>query len=417
MKVAFIVSTFPQLSEPWILNQVTGLLDMGHDVRIFSRAKYPQAKVHQAVIDYDLMERVRYFNIPIKKSAQLIGGVVLAIRSLPGSPANILRALNVIRYGVPVLSLSFVYATLFPLNDEFDIIHCHFGTNGLIGAFLKDIGVTGRLVVSFHGHDVNSYPRTAGRNVYRKLFTNFNAFTANTKFTRDQMVNLGCDEKKIAILPMGIRVDQFKFAEKKLSRGEPVRILSVSRITEKKGHEFGIRALARLAGDGRDFEYVIAGDGPLKAGLEQLAAELGIADRVRFLGEVNQEEVLQLYKDSHIFLMPSVTAANMDREGQAVALQEAQASGLPVLSTYHNGIPEGVLEGESAFLVHERDVGALSERLSFLLDHPEVWPEMGEAGRKFVAGRYDVTSLNRRLVSIYEAVLNDDAPAFRRAGL
>ena len=126
---------------------------------------------------------------------------------------------------------------------------------------------------------------------------------------------------------------------------------------------------------------------------------------VKFLGAVEQNEVLNLYQKAHIFILPSVTASNGDREGQALVLQEAQATGLPVVSTLHNGIPEGVLDGKSGFLVPERDVNALAERLNYLIEHPELWPKMGFAGRKFVEEKYDIKKLTQQLVEIYQNLI------------
>lgn len=87
-------------------------------------------------------------------------------------------------------------------------------------------------------------------------------------------------------------------------------------------------------------------------------------------------------------------------------LQEAQAMGLPVLSTLHNGIPDGVLDGESGFLVPERDENALAEKLSYLVENPSVWSDMGRAGRAHVEKNYDINKLNDRLIEIYQQVLN-----------
>jgi colanic acid/amylovoran biosynthesis glycosyltransferase len=93
------------------------------------------------------------------------------------------------------------------------------------------------------------------------------------------------------------------------------------------------------------------------------------------------------------------------REGQALVLQEAQAMGLPVLSTLHNGIPEGLLDGKSGFLVPEKDVEALAEKLNYLIDRPEEWPQMGKAGRQYVENRYNITNLNNQLVEMYRQLL------------
>jgi colanic acid/amylovoran biosynthesis glycosyltransferase len=93
-----------------------------------------------------------------------------------------------------------------------------------------------------------------------------------------------------------------------------------------------------------------------------------------------------------------------DAEGQGLFLQEAQACGLPVVATQHGALPEGLVPGTSGFLAPERDAEALAERLEFLVTHPEVWPEMGRAGRSFVEGRYDIGKLNAQLVELYRSV-------------
>jgi len=126
---------------------------------------------------------------------------------------------------------------------------------------------------------------------------------------------------------------------------------------------------------------------------------------IHLLGWKTKDEVRELYDDSHLFVLSSVTAANGDKEGQGLVLQEAQAMGLPVLATLHNGFPDSVLDGKSAFLVPERDVDTLAEKLDFLVEHPAMWSEMSEAGRTFVEANFDVDKLNDRLVDIYSKFL------------
>jgi colanic acid/amylovoran biosynthesis glycosyltransferase len=101
-----------------------------------------------------------------------------------------------------------------------------------------------------------------------------------------------------------------------------------------------------------------------------------------------------------------VTTENGDQEGIPVALMEALSQGLPVLSTQHSGIPELVQDGKFGFLVPERDVDALAEKLEYLIEHPELWPKMGRAGRDYVARHHDINRLNDQLVNLYQRLLN-----------
>jgi colanic acid/amylovoran biosynthesis glycosyltransferase len=204
---------------------------------------------------------------------------------------------------------------------------------------------------------------------------------------------------------MGINLEKFKFFERKKQSEETIRILTVGSLFEKKGHKYAIQAIAKIIKNYNKIEYIIAGDGSLRNELEDLVEDLHIKKYVKFLGAVEQKEVLKLYQQAHIYILPSVTASNGDQEGIPVVLMEAQATGLPIISTYHTGISEGVLDGKSGFLVPERDVDALTEKLEYLIEHPEIWPDMGQYGRKFVEEYYDINKLNQRLVEIYQNLI------------
>jgi colanic acid/amylovoran biosynthesis glycosyltransferase len=203
---------------------------------------------------------------------------------------------------------------------------------------------------------------------------------------------------------VGVRLGPDQFRPRTLDPGEAVTILTVARLVEKKGLEYGIRAVARLKAAHSSVRYRIAGDGELRPRLQSLIRELDLESEVTLLGSRTMAQVAELYRSSHLFLLPSVTAGDGDMEGQGLVLQEAQAAGLPVVSTRHNGIPEGVRDGETGFLVPERDPAALAERLSYLVEHPEVWPAMGRAGRALVEAEFDIEILNDRLVDIYHSL-------------
>ena len=155
-----------------------------------------------------------------------------------------------------------------------------------------------------------------------------------------------------------------------------------------------------MTSSGHDVEYTIAGDGPLKSSLEALGSELGVADRIDFTGSVDSDEVAALYNCSDIFLLPSIVASDGDTEGIPMVLMEAMATGLPVVSSIHSGIGELVVDGQSGFLVRERDVEDLADRLAALLDNPEARPRMGRRGRQFVQDNYEIADLNRQIEAL-----------------
>ena len=186
---------------------------------------------------------------------------------------------------------------------------------------------------------------------------------------------------------------------------EPTRIVVVGRLVEKKGVSHAIEAVARLRDSGRAVRLSIVGDGPLRLELESMVEALRVGDRVQFLGSKTREEVAEILAAAHLLLAPSVTAADGDQEGIPNTLKEAMAAGLPVVSTLHSGIPELVEDGRSGFLVPERDSEALADRVGWLVDRPDSWPDMGRAGRSRVEAEYDIAKLSMRLVELYQSVL------------
>ena len=152
-------------------------------------------------------------------------------------------------------------------------------------------------------------------------------------------------------------------------------------------------------------EYKIIGEGPLRDNLERLIQDLKAGETVKLLGGRDEQEIHAILDHSDIFMAASVTAKDGNQDGQINVLKEAMAVGLPVVSTQHGGIPELVQDGVSGFLVPERDTDALAEKLSFLIQHQELWPQMGRAGRATVEKNYDSDKLNDELVEIYTRLL------------
>jgi colanic acid/amylovoran biosynthesis glycosyltransferase len=140
---------------------------------------------------------------------------------------------------------------------------------------------------------------------------------------------------------------------------------------------------------------------------------LGIAGHVRFLGAQTEEEIIELYAKAHIFILAGVVASDGAEEAQGVVLLEAQAAGIAVIATRVGGIPESVSDGKSGILVPPRNVEALAEKLSYLIEHPETRLELGRAGRTHVEANFDSDKLNDRLVEIYQELLQTRTAAKR----
>ncbi|RCJ24666.1 colanic acid biosynthesis glycosyltransferase WcaL [Nostoc minutum NIES-26] len=415
MKIAFIVAKFPLLSETFILNQITGLIERGHEVDIYGMISNDNLKVHPAVEKYHLLTRTYYHPLlPKNYFWRLVKCLGLILVNFPRAPLKaplvVLRSLNIFKYGRRAASLRLLYSVIRFLEAKpYDIIHCQFGTLALDCMIWQDIGaIQGKLITSFRGYDISWFIQQQGEHVYDSLFANGDFFLANCEYFKIKAMKLGCDEKKIVVHGSGVDCNQFTFKERHSHTDGKFRITTTGRLVEKKGIEYGIRAVAKLAKLGKDIEYNIIGDGCLKENLQQLIYSLNVADRVKLLGWKNQPEVIEILNNSDIFMALSVTAEDGNQDAPVNTLKEAMLMGLPVIATLHGGIPELVKDGVSGFLVPERDSDAIAEKLTYLIAHPEIWSSMGQAGRAFVEANYDMNKLNDELVQIYQQVLMQD---------
>lgn len=410
MRVAVLVRSFPTVSETFILRQVTGLLDRGHDVGVFAMERDDTARAHPAVARYALMDRTRFVDAPpesgyweqpvrplhgrtwVPGAEKPLWNAARALRALPALARCALRAPRATRevlsrgeYGHQADSLSAAYrlSALAAAPGRYDVVHAHYGPVGDAFRFVRRLWAA-PLVVSFHGYDLTRWPRENGPDVYRRLFRDATLITVNGDYARPRIEALGCPPSKVRVLPHGVDVERFAPRARRRSRGEPLSVLTVGRLVEKKGIEDTLRAVARLRATGQDVRYEVIGEGPLRSRLEAVVGELGLGDDVVLHGARTDEEVRESMLRADVFVLTSVTAADGDEEGTPVALLEAQACGLPILSTRHAGIPEIVADGEAGHLVAERDVVAIAERLGSLARDPDRADAMGRAGRSRV---------------------------------
>jgi colanic acid/amylovoran biosynthesis glycosyltransferase len=402
VRIAMIMCDFPTVSETFVLGHITGLLDCGHEVDVYAQRRGESDTVHPDVERYGLLARTRWDPpTPDNLGLRALRGVGLLARMAARDPRRAMAALNVRRNGRAAAGLRLLYMGVpFTARPAYDAILCHFGPYGAKGLELRDAGlVEGRLATVFHGFDVSSLLRDEGEDAYARLFERGDLFLPVSDFWRRRLIALGCPPSRTRVQRMGIDPTRFPFAARRPSADAPrtVRVLSVARLIEKKGVEYAIRAVAAVRATGIDVSYRVIGEGPLRPELERLIAELGAEHYVELVGTRTQTEVARAMAEAHLFLAPSVTAANGDMEGIPVSLMEAMATGLPVISTHHSGIPELVDDGKSGCLVHERDVAELTDALGQLAGHPERWPEMGEYGRRKVESDYDARTLVERL--------------------
>ncbi|HOM76201.1 MAG TPA: glycosyltransferase [Anaerohalosphaeraceae bacterium] len=403
MKIAFVVSRFPTLTESFVVQQIAAMIERNWDAAVWAFAESQQTEIQKEVKEYGLLNKTVYLSMPSAKTALRLKGVFWLVASLLLSPKNASSLL----YSF-IKDRSFSYQTLLLLyaylKGKPDVVHAHFGPNAIPFLGLKKTGLNLKLITSFHGYDVSVYTRRQGEHVYDELFLYGDIFTYNSESTRQKLLNLGCPEGKMIKLPMAVEVEKIPFKERFLNPSDKIRLLSVGRLVEMKGREYALKAAAKLK-DKYPLQYDIVGDGPLRPDLEKLAADLGLGSSVKFWGWTSSEALTDLYDQAHLFVHPSITSSDGNQEGQGMVLLEAQACGIPVVATKHGAFPDSVIDGRTGFLVPEKDADALAERLDFLISSPHLWPQMGRLGRRFVQDNFDSKILNNRLEDIYRRLV------------
>lgn len=272
------------------------------------------------------------------------------------------------------------------------LLHAHFGTSGCIALPAKR-RLRLPLVTTFYGFDLSKREHVERyRERYKRLFAEGDLFLVEGPFMRERLIELGCPPEKIEIQRIAIPVRDIPFqARRPKAKGEKAILLFAGRFVEKKGLGYLIGAVATASRERDDFELRLIGSGPREEEIKAQVEGHGLADRVVFLGFLPYKRYLEELREADIFIHPSVTASDGDSEGGApTVILEAQASGLPVLTTDHADIPNVVVPGKSALLSPERDWEGLAGNLLRLLEEQDRWEEMGRAGRYFIEERHDI---------------------------
>jgi glycosyltransferase involved in cell wall biosynthesis len=222
---------------------------------------------------------------------------------------------------------------------------------------------------------------------------------------RARLIALGAPDHKVHFNPCGVDCSQFADAD---PAAADAAFLAVGRFTPKKAPQVTLEAFASVWRHVPAATLRMIGDGPLLEECQQRAVALGIGGAVTFLGVQPQAVVRHEMRRARCFVQHSVEAESGDSEGTPVAIMEASASGLPVVSTRHGGIPDVVVEGETGLLVDERDVNGMAKHMLYLAENPHFAGKLGRAARSRIE---DAFSMERSIRELWHII---DTAARRR---
>lgn len=259
------------------------------------------------------------------------------------------------------------------------------------------------LVVHFHGDDAHGEKFINNSNGYQKLIKHAKAVICVSNAMKYSLSRLGFSEQQLHLIPYGI--DTSFFSNGNPATSAPI-FLAVGRFVDKKAPHLLILAFKKVLEKIPDARLVMIGTGHLLSACKSLVQSLGISSQVEFKGVCNQDEIQSYMKQARAFLMHSVTPESGEKEGTPLSILEASATGLPVISTFHAGIPEAVIHSKTGFLVNEHDIENMAKYIVELAGQPDLAQRMGEEGKKHIAANYDLSSQILKLAAVVEKAGN-----------
>ncbi|MBT8309153.1 MAG: glycosyltransferase, partial [Flavobacteriaceae bacterium] len=343
MKVVFWLNQFPAVSETFIRDQIIGILNNHIDVTIFTSYKNSDVSSIKGLVKYSLMQRT------IKKDSILPRNWFLRLsRMLSILIANLLtanskfylRSLNFLRFKRTSMNLRLFYQTHFILKENPDVIHAHFGNNGMEAAYLKSIGLPFKLITTFHGFDIRK-GISEDNSYYDLLIDQADSILSISKYNRQNLMNFGFKHDQILDLNNGIDIEFFKPSDKKDNSLDTIQIISVGRLTDEKAFDLAIKSIKNILKEftEQEIHLTIIGEGPEYAELKGLIDSLHLKNNITLAGKKSSTEVRNMLQKSDFFLLSSKA------ESLPTVILEAQACGLPIVSSNVGSILDIVKEG------------------------------------------------------------------------
>ncbi len=293
-----------------------------------------------------------------------------------------------------------------------DVILAEFGASGAdICRHARAAGIP--LVVHFHGHDAHRRREVEQyRERYREMFEYAFRIMSVSHFMTQALVELGADPARIVYNPYGPRESFFD-----VQPDYRKTFLALGRFADIKANYLTLAAFREVLKVCPEARLVMVGDGELLESCRTLAQVWGIDASVTFTGAIPHAEILPLFSEACCFVQHSVTPSYGDAEGTPVAILEAAAAGLPVVSTRHAGITDAVVHGESGFLVEERDVSGMAAYMCRLVQDPALCRTMGASGRRHIRSNYSIERHIERLQQAIDGARVNSGPSGAPRGL
>ncbi len=413
MKVAYIVSRFPKLTETFVLYELLALRRQGVPVSLYPLLRTRQRVVHPEVESLGgCLHRHGFVSVPV---------VAANWRFLRRRPQAYLEVLAEVLHGTWGSANFFLGAMgIFPkavrfaqemVEEGVTHVHAHFANHPAVAALIVH-RLTG-IPFSFtaHGHDIHVERRMLKEKIDAARFA-----VMISEYNRNLVLDdcRGVDAGKVHVIHCGADTERFAPPTSR-ERDGPFSIACVGSFIEVKGHRHLVEACRLLKDRGRPLHCHLIGDGPLRRRIEDEVAAAGLADAFVLHGPLARPDVARLMARCDAIVQPSVPTRRGSREGIPVSLMEGMATGLPVVASQISGIPELVEDGRNGFLTPPGDATVLAGAIERLMVDPGLCRRLGAAGREKVLLEFDLFRNAARLVQLIRRSASAAGPS-RPAG-
>lgn len=292
----------------------------------------------------------------------------------------------------------FMYYTLKKFKP--DIIHAHFSFSAepcLWAA--KRLNIP--FIVSFYGVETKyEIYNIRALQKLKRIYANADKITCISECMKNDLLKTGCPKKKIELIRLGVDTKLFSGNIKKWDTKKPLQLLSIARLHPEKGLEYLIKACSILKESGNvNWTLKIIGSGFIAQQLRNQVVSLSLENQIHFLGIKKPVEVVGYLQKAHLMILPSL------KETQGVVIQEAQATATPVIASEVGGIPEGIIDGETGYLVPAENPEKIVEKIQLFFANPKLLQSMGKAGKTFVNKKFTQKMEYQQLSKIYREML------------
>jgi colanic acid/amylovoran biosynthesis glycosyltransferase len=289
-------------------------------------------------------------------------------------------------------------------KNKISLLHAHHGQLGVLLLPFKDETKL-PLVTSIRGRDATMANQPVGYLENMKmLFERGERFFPVCNYLADRLIAWGCPPEKIRVLYGGVDLDQFHYRAPNIESSSQ-NILSMGRLVEKKGHHILMQAFQKIKGKFPNATLTIIGGGEMEEQLRSLAVQLKLGDSFRLLNHLHKSQVREQMAKADLFVAASLIASNGDVEGIPNVLKEAMATGIPVVSTNHAGIPELITNDKEGVIVQENNVDALAGALEWMLENKALWPYYSANARAKIEQAFDLNQQLLQQASYYDELL------------